>query len=72
MGKDLLEIFKEEISEQSRAQARQHSLPVVMYLSVLAILMGAKNSMDISRWINANGKQKEIKKLLGTNFYRYS
>lgn len=64
MQEDLLEIFKEEISEQARDEGRKYSLSVVMYLSVIAILMGAKNPMDISRWMNANGKRKEIKKLL--------
>jgi len=70
MQEDLLQIFKEEISEQARDQARQYSLAIVMYLSVIAILMGAKNPMDISRWMNANGKRKEIKKLLGVEFIR--
>lgn len=32
--------------------------------------MGAKNPMDISRWMQANGKRKEIKKLLGVEFIR--
>ena len=41
-----------------------------MYLSVIAILMGAKNPMDISRWIDANAKRKEIKKLLGVEFFK--
>jgi hypothetical protein len=70
MSQDLLEIFKKEISEQARDEGRQYSLPVIMYLSVIAILMGAKNPMDISRWLNANGKRKEIKKLLGVEFIR--
>jgi len=70
MQKDLLQIFKEEISEQARDQGKIYSLAVVMYLSVIAILMGAKNPMDISRWMNANGKRKEIKKLLGVEFIR--
>jgi hypothetical protein len=70
MSQDLLEIFKKEISEQARDEGRLYSLPVIMYLSVIAILMGAKNPMDISRWLNANGKRKEIKKLLGVEFIR--
>lgn len=70
MGEDLLIIFKKEINEQARVNARQFSLPVMMYLSVIAILMGAKNPMEISRWIIANGKRKEIKKLLGVEFIR--
>ena len=70
MGNQLLEIFKEEISEQSREQARQYSLPVIMYLSVLAILMGAKNPIEIHQWIKNNGKRKEIKKLLGVEFFK--
>ena len=59
---DLLRIFKEEISEQARKQSREYSLPIMMYLSVIAIIMGAKNPMEIYRWINVNGKRKEIKK----------
>ena len=70
MEDNLLKIFKEEISEQARDEGRQYSLPTIMYLSVIAILMGAKNPMDISRWMNANGKRKEIKKLLGVEFIR--
>jgi hypothetical protein len=70
MESNLLEIFKEEISEQARDEGRQHSLPIVMYLSVIAIVMGAKNPMDISRWMNANAKRKEIKKLLGVEFFK--
>jgi len=68
--KNLLEIFKEEISEQARAEGRIYSLPVVMYLSVIAILMGAKNPIEISVWMNNNAKRKEIKKLLGVEFYK--
>jgi hypothetical protein len=49
MEDNLLQIFKEEISEQARDEGRQYSLPTIMYLSVIAILMGAKNPMDISR-----------------------
>ena len=66
----LLEIFKEEISEQARAEGRQYSLPVIMYLSVIAILMGAKNPIEISVWMNENAKRKEIKKLLGVEFFK--
>ena len=68
--KKLLEIFKEEISEQARAEGRQYSLPIVMYLSVIAILMGAKNPIEISEWMNENAKRKEIKALLGVEFFK--
>ena len=68
--KNLLEIFKEEISEQARDQGRMYSLSVVMYLSVIAILMGAKNPIEISVWMNNNAKRKEIKKLLGVEFFK--
>ena len=70
MQEDLLEIFKEEISEQARDEGRQYSLPVIMYLSVIAVLMGAKNPIEISRWMNANAKRKEIKKILGVEFFK--
>ena len=66
----LLEIFKEEISEQARAEGRQYSLPIIMYLSVIAILMGAKNPIEISVWMNENAKRKEIKELLGVEFFK--
>lgn len=70
MSNRLLAIFKEEISEKGREQARQYSLPVIMYLSVLAILMGAKNPIEIHQWMKNNGKRKEIKKLLGVEFFK--
>ena len=70
MSNQLLEIFKEEISEQGRKQARQYSLPVMMYLSVIAILMGAKNPIEIYQWMKNNSKRKEIKKLLGVEFFK--
>jgi len=70
MQEDLLKIFKEEISEQARDEGRQYSLPIIMYLSVIAVLMGAKNPMEISRWMNANAKRKEIKDLLGVEFFK--
>jgi hypothetical protein len=70
MQEDLLEIFKEEISEQAREEGRQYSLPIIMYLSVIAVLMGAKNPMEISRWMNANAKRREIKKILGVEFFK--
>lgn len=70
MSTDLLTIFKEEISEKARKQARSYSLPVMMYLSVIAILMGAKNPMEICQWMQVNTKRKEIKKLLGVEFFK--
>ncbi len=70
MTTDLLTIFKEEISEQTREQARSYSLPVMMYLSVIAILMGAKNPLEICHWMQINTKRKEIKKLLGVEFFK--
>ncbi len=70
MSKELLTIFKEEISEQGRKQARQYSLPVIMYLSVLAILMGANNPTEVYQWMQNNAKRKEIKKLLGVEFFK--
>jgi len=51
-------------------QGRQYSLAVVMYLSVIAILIGTKNPIEISKWMNANAKRKEIKKLLGVEFLK--
>jgi len=44
---ELLRILKEHISEQVRPQGRQYSLPIIMFLSIIAILMGAKNPIEI-------------------------
>ncbi len=70
MSKELLVIFQEEISEKARKQSRAYSLPVMMYLSVIAILMGAKNPMEIYQWMQINTKRKEIKNLLGVEFFK--
>ena len=70
MEEDLLTILKEEISEQARRQARAYSLPVMMYLSVIALLMGAKNPLEIHKWMEANAKREEIKKLLGVENFK--
>ena len=35
MEEDLLQIFKEEISEQARDEGRQYSLPVVWLMGLL-------------------------------------
>lgn len=70
MEPELLRIFKEHISEQARPQGRMYSLPVVMFLSIIAILMGAKNPIEIYKWMKTNGKRKEIKRLLGVEFIR--
>jgi len=58
------------VSEQDRKQARQYSLPVIMYLVVIVILMGLKNLMEIYQWMKNNSKRKEIKKLLGVEFFK--
>jgi hypothetical protein len=70
MEPELLKILKTHISEQARPQGRQYSLPVIMFLSIIAILMGAKNPIEIHQWMKANGKRREIKKLLGVEFIR--
>jgi hypothetical protein len=67
---NLLKIFQKYISEQARAEGRQYNLPIMMYLSVIAILMGAKNPIEINRWMKINVKRKEIKKLLGVEFIK--
>ncbi|SFP96593.1 hypothetical protein SAMN05216234_1661, partial [Hydrogenimonas thermophila] len=53
MEPELLKILKEHISEQARPQGRQYSLPVIMFLSIIAILMGAKNPIEVYKWMKA-------------------
>jgi len=67
---ELLKILRKHISEKARAQGRKYSLPDIVFLSIVAILMGAKNPLEISKWMETNGKRKEVKRLMGVEFIR--
>ena len=58
----LLEIFK-TIADHRRAQGRQYDLGTLLFLSVLALLSGAKGYKDICTYIN--GRFAELKLLFG-------
>lgn len=65
---ELLEILREELSENRRAQGRKFNIADIVFSSVIAILMGATNTKSIYIWLKENMKKKEIKKLLGYEF----
>jgi len=65
---ELLDILKEELSENRREQARKFDIAEIVFLSVVAILMGATNTKSIYLWLKENMKKKEIKKLLDKEF----
>ena len=66
----LYEILSEELTDNRRTQAKQYNLARMVYLSIIASLMGAVTIKDISIWMNHNIKKKEIKKLFGVEFIK--
>ena len=65
---ELLNILREELSENRRDQARKFDIADIVFVSVIAILMGATNTQSIYVWLKENMKRKEIKQLLGCEF----
>jgi len=66
----LYEILSEELTDNRRSQAKQFNLPRMIYLSIIATLMGANTIKDISIWMNHNIKKKQIKKLFNVEFIK--
>lgn len=65
---ELLNILREELSENRRDQARKFNIADIVFSSVIAILMGATTTKSIYLWLKENMKKKEIKELLGYEF----
>ena len=63
----LLKLFS-EISDYRKPQGKRHKLEHILYLSVLAGLMGATDYKQISIWIDKHIQKEQIKKLLGVEF----
>lgn len=61
----LLEMLK-SIPDKRRAQARQYDLGTLLFLSILALLSGAKGYKDITTYIN--GKFTVLKVIFGINW----
>ena len=63
----LLKLFA-EVTDYRKAQGKRHKLEHILYLSVLAGLMGATDYKQISIWIDKHIQKEQVKKLLGVEF----
>ena len=63
----LLKMFC-EVTDYRKPQGKRHQLSHILYLSVLAGLMGATDYKQISIWIDKHIQKEQIKKLLGVEF----
>lgn len=57
-----------KVPDHRKAQGKRHKLEHVLYLSVLAGLMGATDYKQIAIWIDKHIQKEKIKKLLGVEF----
>ena len=60
----LLRLFA-EITDYRKAQGKRYKLEHILYLLVLAGLMGATDYKQIVIWIDKHIQKEQIKKLLG-------
>ena len=57
-----------KVPDYRKPQGKRHNLGHILYLSVLAGLMGATDYKQISIWIGKHIQKEQIKKLLGVEF----
>jgi len=63
----LLELLS-TVPDYRKPQGKRHKLEHILYLSVLAGLMGATDYKQISIWIDKHIQKEQVKKLLGVEF----
>jgi hypothetical protein len=63
----LLELFS-TVPDHRKAKGKRHKIEHILYLSVLAGLMGATDYKQISIWIEKHVQKEEVKRLLGVEF----
>jgi len=63
----LLELLS-KVPDHRKGQGKRHKLEHILYLSILAGLMGATDYKQISIWIAKHVQKEQIKKLLGVEF----
>ena len=56
------------IEDYRKAKGKRHKLEHILYLSILAGLMGATDYKQISIWIAKHIQKEQVKKLLGVEF----
>jgi hypothetical protein len=59
-----------KIPDHRKGQGKLHKLEHILFLSVIAQLMGAVNYKEIWVWITKHIQKEKIKKLLGVEFIR--
>jgi len=57
-----------KVPDYRKPQGKRHNLGHILYLSILAGLMGATDYKQISIWIGKHIQKEQIKKLLGVEF----
>lgn len=60
----------EKIPDHRKGQGKLHRLEHILFLSIIAQLMGAINYKQIQIWIKKHIQRDEIKKLLGVEFIK--
>ncbi|MCK5293332.1 MAG: ISAs1 family transposase [Arcobacteraceae bacterium] len=63
----LLELLS-KVPDHRKGQGKRHKLEHILYLSILAGLMGATDYKQISIWIDKHVQKEQVKKLLGVEF----
>jgi len=63
----LLELLS-KVKDYRKPQGKRHKLEHILYLSILAGLMGATDYKQISIWISKHIQKEQVKKLLGVEF----
>lgn len=63
----LLELLS-KVPDHRKGQGKRHKLEHILYLSILAGLMGATDYKQISIWIDKHVQKEEVKRLLGVEF----
>jgi hypothetical protein len=63
----LLKLFS-TVTDYRKPQGKRHKLEHILYLSVLAGLMGATDYKQISIWIEKHIQKEQVKRLLGVEF----
>jgi hypothetical protein len=63
----LLELLS-KVTDYRKPQGKRHKLEHILYLSILAGLMGATDYKQIAIWIDKHIQKEQVKKLLGVEF----
>jgi hypothetical protein len=57
-----------KVPDHRKGQGKRHKLEHILYLSILAGLMGATDYKQISIWVSKHVQKEQVKKLLGVEF----